>query len=226
MNSAYPPFASLPVPRKSAQRFSFPARQNLHFPHAEKIQATPTRSPSRCRLAFFPAAAILPTIWWPGTIGKNDGGVRPSISSSSVWHTPQANTRSKTSFSLGDGFSISEKRNGCELSSTLHISSRTIAFMHPSHSRHFEETTDNTDCLFVYIRVHSVSSVVNLLTRPLAPIEFDPSAHETPPGWSLAFHPFAERCGWTKFRLSISVLCHSDTAGRILPQRHKEVYLH
>ena len=33
--------------------------------------------------------ARVPTTWWPRIIGSRRGGVRPSISSSSVWHTPQ-----------------------------------------------------------------------------------------------------------------------------------------
>ena len=44
-----------------SQRFSSPRRQKSQSPHAEKIQATPTRSPSRKPAAPSPSASTRPT---------------------------------------------------------------------------------------------------------------------------------------------------------------------
>jgi hypothetical protein len=58
------------------------------------------------RSAPGPALSTRPTTWWPGMMGNRGGGVRPSISSSSVWQTPQAATRIRISWSPGFGMGI------------------------------------------------------------------------------------------------------------------------
>ena len=81
-----------------------PARHWSQRPQAQLIQAIPTRSPCANRDAHAPACSTLPTIWWPGTTGRR-AGRRPSISSSSVWHTPQAET-------LHEDLAVARARDG------------------------------------------------------------------------------------------------------------------
>ncbi len=64
-----------------------------------------------------------------GTTGSLGGGVRPSISSSSVWQTPQTETLSRTSPGPGMGTGSSTSRSGAEFSDKRPSRSRSIAFM-------------------------------------------------------------------------------------------------
>ena len=59
--------------------------------------------PTLKRRARSPIPMISPTTWWPGTTGRCGGGVRPSISSSSVWQTPQVFTLISISPLPGNG---------------------------------------------------------------------------------------------------------------------------
>src|SRR5512143_4143669 len=61
--------------------------------------------------------------------GRCAGGVRPSISSSSVWQTPQVVTRSSTSPSPRDGSGTSDQARGRESAFTGPSSRSSIAFI-------------------------------------------------------------------------------------------------
>ena len=66
----------------------------------------------------------------PGTMGSfGGGGVRPSISSSSVWQTPQTETRSSNSLSLGSGIGRSTSSSGSSWSVREHVWRRIMAFI-------------------------------------------------------------------------------------------------
>src|SRR5512135_1883522 len=67
--------------------------------------------------------------WCPRTIGNFDGGVLPSISSNSVWHTPQADTFTRISCSRGIGIGRSAGSKGNLVSGRLAILFSTMAFI-------------------------------------------------------------------------------------------------
>jgi len=60
---------------KPEHRFSLPARQNLHVPQAEKIQATPTLSPVLKSVGFAADSFDSSDHLMPSTIGNRGGGV-------------------------------------------------------------------------------------------------------------------------------------------------------
>ena len=126
ISSAYPPCASRPVARNCEHRFSSPRTQNSQVPQAEKIQATPTRSPGRNMWHDGPRAFTRPTTWCPRMIGRWRGGVLPSISSSSVWQTPQVCTLIKSSPSTGTGSARSAFRSGVARSRREPVASRSM----------------------------------------------------------------------------------------------------
>jgi hypothetical protein len=64
-----------------------------------------------------------PTTLWPSTIGSLAGAVLPSISSSSVWQTPQVETLIRVSPAPGTGTGNSTSSSG-----SLHASRETIFF--------------------------------------------------------------------------------------------------
>ena len=61
--------------------------------------------------------------------GKAGGGVRPSISSSSVWQTPQAETAMRISPSPGTGSGSSTGTSGAGFSAKRETPFRIIAFI-------------------------------------------------------------------------------------------------
>jgi hypothetical protein len=87
------------------------------------------RSPIWRVLTSAPKACITPTTWCPNTTGKRGGGVRPSISSSSVWQTPQTDTLIKTSFGPGIGAGNSLGSKGCEFSWSWQSFGKIMAFI-------------------------------------------------------------------------------------------------
>ena len=59
-----------------------------------------------------PTASITPAISWPGTIGNGTVGKMPNLAMESLWQTPQACTRMRTSPGFGLGSSRSTSSNG------------------------------------------------------------------------------------------------------------------
>src|ERR1035437_8173083 len=85
-----------------------------------KLQATlsPTASP----VVSGPSSSMIPEISWPSTQGVGNA-TSPLITCKSVWHTPHATTRTRTSFFRGFGI--------CRDSTAIRppVSDRTFARM-------------------------------------------------------------------------------------------------
>ena len=89
-----------------SQNCSSPALHASHWRQESTKQPTPTISPTLNLPASTPALLTLPTISWPGTIGK----IEPPHSSrtwwTSEWHTPQYKMSINTSGAPGSRRSI------------------------------------------------------------------------------------------------------------------------
>ena len=75
--------------------------------------------PRRFRVQLRPHLTTRPVTWCPGVIGSKAGEVRPSISSSSVWQTPQAFIWIKTWSGSGDGTGMLSPCRGWEFSEMI-----------------------------------------------------------------------------------------------------------
>ena len=112
MYSAKPPSRWYPVNDGASQRFSLPAAQKPHVPHARASHATPIRSPTENRRDPSPGASTVPTTWWPGMTGRRRGGRSPSITWRSVRQIPQTRTRTLISPGPGEGSGTSCRESG------------------------------------------------------------------------------------------------------------------
>src|SRR2546426_635797 len=95
-----------------SQRFSRPDAQYAQAPHVRRSHARPTRAPASKRVDPAPARSILPTTWWPGTIGDRTSGRSPSTRWRSVRQTPHAPTRTRISSGPGSGTGRRSRRRG------------------------------------------------------------------------------------------------------------------
>ena len=95
-----------------SQYCSSPARQASHSRHESTNTPTPTVSPMRQRVTSSPTPTTVPTISWPGTIGK----IEPPHSSRawwmSLWQTPQKRMSMTTSWGRGSRRSNSKGPSG------------------------------------------------------------------------------------------------------------------
>jgi hypothetical protein len=80
---------------KRVQRFERSWMQNQQSPHAVMI-APMTRSPTFTRVTSPPTSVTVPEASCPGMIG-NGRGIPPVATVRSVWHTPLASMRTRTS---------------------------------------------------------------------------------------------------------------------------------
>src|SRR5262249_32924990 len=81
-----------------------PRRHGSHLPQWPPYQPSPTRCPTFHSVTRSPIASTRPTTSCPGTRGYVIGN-RPSLVTESLWQTPQACTRTRTSPAFGSGTS-------------------------------------------------------------------------------------------------------------------------
>src|SRR5579883_1543342 len=80
-----------------------PRRHGSHLPQCPPYQPIPTRWPAFHCVTPSPATSTTPTISCPGTRGYSIPGNTPYMVTESLWHTPQACTRTRTSPAAGSG---------------------------------------------------------------------------------------------------------------------------
>jgi len=101
---------------------------NMDYQEADEL----SRTNKEFILSLFPREKIYETLLpmeTRSTIGKVGGGIRPSISSSSVWQTLQADTLIRISLSAGRGSGMSCNTRGCRSFLRSHSWFNTIAFI-------------------------------------------------------------------------------------------------
>ena len=98
------------APRLSASASRGPRRPARIRPENSSIL---TRRPGSSDETPGPSAPTIPTISWPGTIGRRMSGSSPSTIWRSVRQTPQASTSRRSSPGPGCGRGRSSSRNAC-----------------------------------------------------------------------------------------------------------------
>ena len=114
--------------RRLRQSISQPRRHGSQWPQCPPNQPTPTRCPTRQPATPAPSASITPAISCPGMRGKARPGICPSTVRLSLWQTPQASTRTRTSPRAGSGTSRSTSSSGPPARATCTARIFAIAF--------------------------------------------------------------------------------------------------
>src|SRR6266567_3603604 len=89
-----------------------PRRQGSQVKQWPPCQPTPTRWPGFQLATSAPTVSTRPAISWPGTRGYCRPGQSPSLTSTSLWQTPQASTLTRTWARPGSGMGRSANSNG------------------------------------------------------------------------------------------------------------------
>lgn len=111
------------VSRIFEHKFVFGLLQNLHVSHCGMYNGM-TWSPTTNLSTFSPTLSTMPPPSWPKITGKSPSGSRPPNVYASVWQTPVANTRIRTSFAFGGATSTSSIDNGlfgAQATAALHL---------------------------------------------------------------------------------------------------------
>ena len=90
--------------RRSVHRWGRPSWHCLHVPQYIEVQAT-TWSPGWTEATLDPTASTIPAGSWPGTVGRGPA-IDPFMKWRSLWQTPQAEVRRRTSLGAGSSTSI------------------------------------------------------------------------------------------------------------------------
>src|SRR5215218_2127423 len=98
-----------------AQYAGWPSRQFLHSPH--EVNESSTWSPGLTRVTDEPTSSTTPAPSCPSTPGSGNGSP-PLATPRSVWHSPAATIRTRTSSSRGSDSSIGLSVNGAPPVST------------------------------------------------------------------------------------------------------------
>src|SRR5882724_2297947 len=89
-----------------------PRRQGSQVKQWPPCQPTPTRWPGFQATTSGPTVSTRPAISWPGIRGYGRPGQSPSLTSTSLWQTPQASTLMRTCARPGSGMGRSTSSNG------------------------------------------------------------------------------------------------------------------
>src|ERR1700737_2508768 len=92
-----------------------PDRQNSQVPHSG-VYSGITRSPALTLVTPAPISCTMPPPSWPSITGNSPSGSAPDSVNASVWHTPVATMRTRTSPALGPARSTSSMLSGLSAS--------------------------------------------------------------------------------------------------------------
>src|SRR5581483_4249241 len=110
--------------RIARQRFVRGSRQWTHSRHCGENRVT-TWSPGRTEVTPSPTRSTIPAPSCPSTVGAYPDGSAPDAVYRSVWHTPQATSRTSASSAFGSASSTSCTLSGAPNSSSTAALIRT-----------------------------------------------------------------------------------------------------